>query len=206
LNKAQKDNKLFKHEAQLTVGLNSYLAAEIEPSYSFMFHKNIGIIAGLRGVMELVDDLHYPLTGGPAHQWKVYDKKKASTILFRPAARVRFPIVGDYLFLHLEPGILLNMIPNETIEFAYINTQDFEPIPSRFEKVKNKGGETLFFDMKSYITMQIDNLGVSLGYGFSTFDIYSGRRNIVIQGDPLKNHLSKKKNNHAGFLGVSYYF
>lgn len=52
---AQQDSKRLKNELQLTVGLNSSLAFEFDPSYSYMFHKNMGVIGGVRFVKEVVD-------------------------------------------------------------------------------------------------------------------------------------------------------
>lgn len=204
--KAQHTTKQLKHELQFTAGLDSYLAFEFEPSYSYMFHKNIGITGGIRCIKEVTDNLHYNLTGGPIYQWRISNKKEVSALLFRPAMRFKIPIVGDWLFVVTEPGILLNVIPNEEIEFAYTNTQSIET-PSRFKTIQNKGGQVLCYDMKNFVSVAIDNWAVSAGYTFSTFDIYSGRRNIVVEGNKLNAHLpAMKKCTHTGFIGISYAF
>lgn len=204
---AQPESKRFKNELQLTAGLDSYLAFEIEPSYSYMVHKNVGVKVGMRCVGEVVDNLRYDLVGGPVHQWRVSEKRKIATVLFSPALRLRLPLVDDWFSFITEPGILLNLIPNEKVEFAYINTETFEVFPSNFRTVKNAGGGILFYHLKSYFSMIFDNWGMSVGYDFSTFDIYSGRRNIVIEGDALNTHLPpKKKHTHTVFAGASYFF
>lgn len=107
-----------------------------------MFHKNRGITGGIRCIKEATDNLHYNLTGGPIYQWRISNKKEVSALLFRSAMRFKFPIVGDWLFVVTEPGLLLNVIPNEEIEFAYTNTQSIE-IPSRLKTIQNKGGQVL---------------------------------------------------------------
>ena len=48
--------------------LNSYYALEFEPSLCSLFHKNIGIVGGLRGVQEVVDNYRYDLVGAPDYQ------------------------------------------------------------------------------------------------------------------------------------------
>ncbi|MDR1980613.1 MAG: hypothetical protein LBQ39_03200 [Tannerellaceae bacterium] len=203
---AQQESKRLKHEFQLSAGLNSYFAFEIEPSYSYMFHKNIGVVGALRGFGELVDDLRYDLRG-PEYQWRVIDnRKKVGGLIFRPAIRFRFPIVGDWVSIAAEPGVLLNLIPDERLEFGYVNTEKFEFI-TKYQTIKNKGGQVLFYEMKTYISAVIDNWSILAGYNLSTFDTYSGRRNIIIEGDALNTHLpGKTKFSHAGFVGVGYFF
>ncbi|MDD2954225.1 MAG: hypothetical protein PHC95_13920 [Parabacteroides sp.] len=203
---AQQENKALKHELQITLGLNSYLAFEFDPSYSYVFHKNVGIVLGMRFVKEIVDNLHYDLVGNSDYQWHVNKKKEVSTLIFRPAIRFQFPILDGILFV-TEPGALLNIIPNEKLEFAYVNTKDFEPIPQYYKTIKNKNGSVLSFNCKSYFSVKIDNIALLLGYNISTFDIYTGRRNIIIEGDALNKHLpSKKSISHTGFIGVGYSF
>ena len=202
---AQSANGSFKKEFQFTLGLNSYYALEFEPSLSYLFHKNIGVVGGVRGVQEVVENYHYDLVGGPDYQWRASNKKKVSSLLLRPALFIKIPIFEDWVSIVTQPGMLVNLIPNETLEFAYINTNQFE-FPSKFETKKNKGGQILFYELKSYLSVSLDNWSFLLGYNLSTYDIYSGRRNIVI-GDELNKHLPKKKDLvHAGFIGFGYSF
>lgn len=202
---AQSSNESLKKEFQFSLGLNSYLALEVEPSLSYLFHKNIGIVGGLRGIQEVVDNYKYELIGAPEYQWRVSNKKKVSGLLFRPALLIKIPIYDDCISINTQPGILVNLIPNETLEFAFTNTNQIE-FPSKFETKKNKGGQILFYEIKSYLSVNIDNWALLLGYNLSTYDLYSGRRNIVI-GDELNKHLPKKKDlNHTGFIGIGYTF
>ncbi len=50
-----------------------------------------------------------------------------------------------------------------------------------------------FYNCKSYISVNIDNIALLFGYNISTFDIYSGRRNITIENDAFNKHLPSKK-------------
>lgn len=203
---AQSENKPLKNEFQFTTGLNSYLAFEFEPSYSYRLHKNIGLVGSVRAVTEVVENLHYDLVGGPVYQWRISRKEKAAVLLFRPALRFKFPLVSDCLSITMEPGLLINPIPDETLEFVSMNTETFE-IPSNYKTVKNKGGRVLFYEMKNYLSMTIDNWSLLAGYALSTYDLYSGRRNIIIEGDPLNKHLTSKKTFcHTGFIGIGYFF
>ncbi|WP_297903708.1 hypothetical protein [uncultured Parabacteroides sp.] len=203
---AQRENKILRHELQITLGLNSYFAFEFDPSYSYMFHKNVGIVLGMRFVKEVVDNLHYDLVSNTNYQWHVNERKEVSNLLFRSAIRFQFFILDGILFV-TEPGVLLNIIPNEKLEFSYVNVKNFEPIPSKYKIVKNRNGSILFYNCKSYISVNIDNIALLFGYNISTFDIYSGRRNIIIESDAFNKHLPcKKRLLHTGFIGVSYFF
>ena len=198
---AQQGEKPSKHELQLTVGLDSYLAFQFEPSYSYMFHKNIGVTGGFRLIQEIVENLRYDFVSDPVPQWKVSNKKRVSILLFKPALRLKIPIVNDWVSFVTEPGLLINLIPNETLEFAYYYTKT-----TQYQTVKSKGGEAIFYNVKNYLSFQIDNWAILLGYDLSTHELYSGRRNIIIEGDALKNHLPRKiKFTHTGFVGVSFF-
>lgn len=203
---AQRENKILRHELQITLGLNSYLAFEFDPSYSYIFHKNVGIVLGMRFVKEIVDNLHYDLVSNTNYQWRINERKEVSNLLFRPAIRFQFFIFDGISFV-AEPGILLNIMPNEKLEFAYVNVKNFEPISHKYKTMRNKNGSILFYNCKSYISVNIDNIALLFGYNISTFDIYSGRRNITIENDAFNKHLpSKKRLLHTGFIGLSYFF
>lgn len=203
---AQQDSKRLKNELQLTVGLNSSQAFEFDPSYSYMFHKNMGVIGGVRFVKEVVDNLLYDLVGVPVYQWRLNEKKEVSALLLRSAIRLKFPIINEGISIVTEPGILLNLIPNEHLEFTSVNTETIKYL-AKDKRIRNKGGRFLSYDMKTYLSVVIDNWGLLFGYNLSTFDVYSGRRNIVIEGDPLHAYLpSKRKFTHTGFVGISYFF
>ena len=203
---AQEQKQSYRHEAQLTAGMNSYCALEIEPSYSFMFHKYIGIVGGVRAVAEVVDDLRYPIVSPKPYDWRISRRRTVSTVLLRPALRLRFPILAEDIFFAVEPGLLLNLIPNEEIEFAYKNMVTIEP-PLRYKSVRNKDGEVCSYEVKGYFSLHFDRWSVIAGYGLSNYDTYSGRRNIVIEGDPLNDHLPRHHTlSHRGFIGVGYLF
>jgi hypothetical protein len=171
-----------------------------------MFTKNIGITGSVRGIREVVDNLHYNLVGGQVYQWRLSGRKEVSNLVFRPAIRLSFPIVDDWVLISVEPGILLNIIPNETLEFAYTNMEIIE-FPSKYRTVNNKNGHIFSYEMKTYLSIIIDNWSLLAGYNLSTYDLYAGRRNIIIEGDALNNHLpSKTKLCHTGFIGIGYFF
>lgn len=152
----QIEARWLRQEVRLAAGLNSYLALEVEPSYSFMFHKNVGIVGGLKCVQEIVDNLRYNLTSSSLYEWRVNGRRKVSALLLRPALRLRYPIVGEDIFITIEPGVLLNLIPNEKLEFAYMNTETIE-LPHRYEYRRNKGGDVLFYEVKGYFSLYFDH-------------------------------------------------
>lgn len=206
LGNAQREGRGLRNEIQMSVGLNSYQAFELEPSYCYMFHKNIGVVGGIRGVGEVVDNLRYDWVPSPVYRWELVGRKKATAVLLRPAIRLKLPIINQGIAIVAEPGVLLNPMPYESLEFAYVSTETIA-FPTKRQTIRNKGSQVAFFDMKTYLSVPIDNWGILFGYGLSTFDLYSGRRNIVIEGDPLSAHLpAKRKCTHTGFIGVNYCF
>jgi hypothetical protein len=199
------DSKLYKHEFQIMAGTNSQQAAELEPAYSYMFSSNIGIIAGLNFMMQLFDNVH-PLTDNLFH-WQA-TQERVLAIQFRPALRFRFPLLregnNNILLLNIEPGVFINLQPNETLRFAYVN--EYRPYlpPSGHKSIKNSGGEIISYQGKGYLSVDFDSFQLSLGYAFSNFDIYTGRRNIVIDNESMNKKLWKKRPTNSVFITLGF--
>ncbi len=200
--------KNYKNEFQLTVGLNSYMALDVEPTYSYMFLKYVGVVGGFKGTAEIVENLHYPLNG-PDYQWRLTNRDEAVSLLFRTGLRLKIPILSDGVSFVCEPTALFNLIPNESLEFYYRNMHNILDLPysGNSRTVKNTGGDVVFFSLKNHVSIEFDRYVAILGYDISTYDIYSSRRNIVIEGDALNDYLpSKTKFMHCGFIGLGYLF
>ena len=78
-------------------------------------------------------------------------------------------------------------------------------IPQKFDHIKNKGGKSLFYHIKSMLSLYIDQRYIfSLGYIFSNFDLYSGGRNFVVEGKRLS--MPRIRFMHSFFLSIGYRF
>lgn len=221
---AQADS-FYKHEAQFTGGLNSQSAFEMELGYSFLFNRYIGVTLGLnmmdqsfeRAFCNDIDErsLFQSLLCGcyDDDNWitrEQYKKEYAHALLVRPAIRLRLPLFKesgeDVLVFNMETGLYFNLIPNERLTYRN-NEYD---TPNRYhntsQSIKNKGGEWLYYHLKSYLSIDMERFRISAGYSFSDFDILNSRRNIVIDGIALRDTLRKMKHTSTVFLALSYCF
>jgi hypothetical protein len=208
---AGSEDRTFQHEFQFIAGVNSHQAFEIEPAWSLMYRKTAGITVGLNFMGQMFDNTHYYTDNNP--QWVVtIGQRKAFTALLRPALRFRFPVLRqggeNLLYLNVEPGVFINLIPNRRLRFDFVDTRDpiSSYIPMQSQRVSNTGGRTFFCHAKSYLSMDIDNCSVSAGFAYSDFDIYSGWRNIAIEGISVNRMIWRKRTTRTLFLSVGYYF
>jgi hypothetical protein len=150
----------------------------------------------------------YPSYTEEPLRWRA-TQERAFAIQLRPALRFRFPLLkeknNDIILFNVEPGMFINLVPNETLTFAYEYT--YLPIipPTRYEKIKNKGGDIFSFHFKGYVSADLDNFMLSAGYAWSNFDIYTGRRNIVVDGASMNERLWKRRATHSFFLTFTFF-
>ena len=74
------------------------------------------------------------------------------------------------------------------------------------ENVTNTNGEWLYWNVKSFMQIEVESWVFSAGYTISNYDVYGGRRNMLIERKPLNDMLWKKKMTHAFFLSVGIQF
>ncbi|MDH6306928.1 hypothetical protein M2459_003572 [Parabacteroides sp. PF5-5] len=213
-------DKFYRHEAQFTSGLNTQEAFEMELAYSFLFNKYIGITVGLN----MMDQSYQRMMCSGAEDYNLFQSllcgcddyddylfwesrkvEYASALLFRPAVRFSYPLLkesgDDVLFFNMETGLFMSLIPNERLTF---DRED--GYYGNSTTVKNRGGEWLFYHLKSYLSLNLDRFLVSVGYSISNFDIFDSRRNMVVDGIAMRDTLRDKKNTSTVFLAVAYRF
>ena len=54
--------------------------------------------------------------------------------------------------------------------------------------------------------IEVESWVFSAGYTISNYDVYGGRRNLVIEQKPLNDMLWKKKMTHSFFLSIGIQF
>jgi hypothetical protein len=205
------DKSFLRHEFQFTLGANSHQAMEIEPNYSFMFNKFIGFTTGINFMAQMFDNTHY--YSEDAKQWAVADGlRKASTFLFRPALRLRFPLFKEdgenIIYFNMEPGAFINLIPNSTLRFDLIEIHNpvSKDLPSASKRITNEGGQVFFYHVKGYFSADFDGWIASAGFAYSDFDIYSGWRNLKIEGISVNEMIWSKRTTRTLFVSLSYCF
>ncbi|MDR1381538.1 MAG: hypothetical protein LBJ47_08685 [Tannerella sp.] len=205
------DKSFRRCEFQFTMGVNSHQAVEIEPDFSLMLNRYVGFTAGLNFMNQMYDNTHYYRSG--AHYWIIAENsRKAMALLFRPALRLRFPVFregGEYfIYFNLEPGAFINLTPNSALKFDLI--ADDDPLsyvfPLDSKRVTNKGGQVFFYHVKGYFSIDFDRWTASAGFAYSDFDIYSGWRNIKIEGLPVNDMIWSRRTTRTLFASLSYCF
>jgi hypothetical protein len=204
---AAQEKDFYRHEFQFSLGDNSHQAFELEPSYSLMFNKVFGFTLGLNCMGQYWDKVHF--YNDDKYQWTVTSgQDKASTILLRPALRFRLPVLKEegsyFMHLNLEPGAFINLIPNRTLTFDYVEQRDPISWPHKIQTVRNSGGESLFFHAKGYLSVDMGGWTVSAGFAYSNFDIYSSWRNIVIDGHSINEMIWSKRTTQSLFVSLGY--
>ncbi|OAV64026.1 hypothetical protein Barb6_03421 [Bacteroidales bacterium Barb6] len=204
------ESKNYKHEARFTAGINSQVAIEIEPSYTFMLNKYIGLTGGIN-MMKQVYSERIQTKEHSNYAWRLREgQSDDGALLFRPALHFQYSLFKQYgediLSIHIEPGVYLRMFPNEKLQFFREDVHHLSPsLDTR--TLKNKGGEFISYHLKCYITLSLDRLQFSAGCAYSNFDIYSNRRNISIEGTSMNDLLWKRRNTFTYlFLSAGYLF
>ena len=109
------------------------------------------------------------------------------------------------LSLVVSPGLTIPLPVNQEFNISYVPNTPGVWIPQKFDHIKNKGGKSLFYHIKSMLSLDIDQRYVfSLGYIFSNFDLYSGGRNIIVEGKRLS--MPRIRFMHSFFLSIGYRF
>lgn len=91
--------------------------------------------------------------------------------------------------------------------FSYAHyTEEGGKIKGEFRSVRNKGGDVVFWRVKSALSLGIDQLAFSLGYTISNQDPYSGRRNVCFDGHKISPSRGTYKFLHECSVSLSYSF
>jgi len=209
-----------KSDIVTTIGYNNQNALETEVSTSYLFGKYIGATIGLNIYGEEGDYMRKILWNwfedvvfGIHDDDEYYDCESGryiNKLLLRPALRFHIPVIKVfddwYLSLNAEPGLYINLTPNDRVRAdRYRNHMDWDH-PSRDRYVRNRGGNVLFWNVKSFLELQANRVVISAGYLLSNMDLYSGRRNIIIDGTPLSHLFGARKMSHTAFISIGYVF
>lgn len=201
-----------KMEATLLGGLNSNDAWEVEAAFTYYFLPYLGGTLGI-GFTEQYSEEGY--SGIVQHdsklKWHINDDDiEVFKLLLRPAIRLSTPAfqfgrdkdLG--LRFHVEPGLQMAVPANEKLSIDYRLDDSYQLV--KIESVSNKGGDWLFWNVRGFFSLDLDEFSISAGYSLSNFDIYSGRRQIVIENKRLNDLLPSRKLTHTGFIALSYRF
>lgn len=225
---AQTTNKGYRDQVRLTIGVASNHAIDAEISYHHMFLPYVGIGGGI-GLMGQYDYNKTPFgeiasSNSTRAFWGLdKDQRKIVRPYLRPSLILRTPTLikmgkeRDFrLRLEIEPGVQLTVPYTRTrINYVWYPQQggsypaigdDYDDIPLQTENYSSRRGTWCFWNLKNSITVSNDHVSFSLGYSISNFDIYSIRRNIVVEGVSFHQFYPKKEYTHCVFAGIGYAF
>ncbi len=207
MHSSQYPDEFLRNELQVTGGINSQSAWELETGYSVFLSRFFGFTIGLNVMSQDFSYwVDYLLNNRSFDERTVWDDQQyASAVLLRPAVRLSLPLMKevekDAWMLNLEAGPLFHLFPNETRYYTELNYPYLDYIT-----VKNKGAKALFHHVKGFLTIPFNKLHFAVGYYFSNFDLYNGQRNMIVDGRAWNESLPKKKNLHSFFVSFGYRF
>lgn len=165
-------------EINLSGGINGNGYFEVEPSYSYLLTRNLGLTAGANFILGIADDDYYNNFTGE-YERRLFD---IQTLLFRTSVRFRYPIVrqnkAELFALNIEPGVCAP-IGSEKFKANIISDQ-----------LGNKKMNWLYFHLKTYITLDLCPIFLSVGYSVTDFS----------------HEVDKFRFTHSGFLQIGYAF
>lgn len=209
---AQEEEKARVWKVELTGALNNYSGWEIEPSITYQPIPYAGITLGLL-FCDLIEKNHFSGTSiDKQWVWSSSEENPISpSLAFRPAILLSTPalILGKDrdmgLSFILSPGLTIAFPRNKGFNIEYVPNAPGAWVPQRFSHVKNKGGKSLFYHIKGMFTLDFDNeYTLSAGYTFSNFDMFSGGRNITIEGERIT--MPTYRFTHSFFVSIGYRF
>ncbi|MDR3142013.1 MAG: hypothetical protein LBU37_09860 [Tannerellaceae bacterium] len=201
--------EFYRNEVQLTSGLNTQSAVEMEIAYSFLLNPYAGVTLGINAMDQSSrrmfcssssDDrnLLQTIFCGSCDGYDLwlyreeYKREYARALLVRPAVRLRLPLFkesGEDMFVfNMESGLFLSLIPNERLT------------------IKNKGGRWLYYHLKGYLSIDLDQFLFSAGYSFSDFDIFDSRRTIFLDKTITQGTIRNRKKTSTVFLTLTCRF
>ena len=225
---AQISSESSRGQASLSIGVATNLSVNAEISGHYMFLPYIGIGGGI-GITGQYDYNKVPFGeissnestrafwGLDKEQRKVVRPYLRPSLLLRTPTLIRFGKERDFeLKLQVEPGLQLTIpYARARINYAWYPAQggyypdmseDFADIPFQTEGYSSRKGDWCFWNLKNSITVTKDNVYFYLGYSISNFDLYSIRRNIVVEGVSFHKFYPETKYTHCVFAGIGFVF
>lgn len=209
---AQEDEKPKLWEVELAGALNNYDGWEVEPSVTYQPVHYIGLTMGFLFCNPISASGFIGETQDKQWIWSAVDDDNGSHFFaLRPSVRFTSPSIWigedkDYaLYFSVSPGLTVPFSANREFNIEYVPNRAGAWTAYKTEHVKSKGAPGVFYHVKGALSLEIvESVILSAGYTFSNFDLYSGSRNIVIEGKKLEPE--KHRFMHSFFIGIGYRF
>ena len=182
--------------------LSSLYTWRTEFSYHYMISKYIGVGTSFGSWKQYLEENPQPCGN---NWWIDEDDEKLMNFYLCPSIHLETPSVNlgknIRLSLFTEPGCQMN-IPYERI---YIGSNS-NPQKNDYTYIHSKNPQWAFFNLKVGLCFRISyHAGVSLGYNFSTTDIYANRRTMRYANTSFDELYPQKKKMHEAFVSLVLY-
>lgn len=201
------------NEASVSVGVNSNDCWELEGAYLRRLNPYIGIGAGIHFFNQYSTKISGQgpyISGTPTNisipAWTLSDSKKPAGLSLNPYIRLNTPklfkIFGGSVSLFAEPGMYLTWYLDKNQYVYYWDGEGYN-IQKSFH---DKKGDWVYWNARTGISIGDESATLSIGYSASNLDVYSYRRNIVVDGVNLSKDLPKKHFLWGLFVSAAYKF
>lgn len=191
---------LARHRVSATGALTSSDCYQVQFSYHYMIWRYLGVGGSVGNWQNYFQNGHAHGAGWYVDDddnkpWNLY--LRPSVVLKSPALRIK----GVDLSLYAEPGVMLNIPYRRVCIESTHNSMVVD-----YDYISTTGGQWLAFDIHVGINVDIDPLGISLGYLMSNLDVYSQQRHLSYNGVSFRNFYPKKRFMQGAYLTLSYSF
>lgn len=209
---AQETEKRPVWKVELAGALNNNDAWEVEPSITYQPVPYAGVTMGLLFCNPIADESYSGTSIDKQWRWSSTDDHPTSHFLaLRPAVQFATPALklgkdkDMGLSFIVSPGLTIPLPTNQGFNYSYVPNAPGVWAAQRLDYVKNRGARPVFYHIKGMFTLDLDDqYTISAGYTFSDFDIYSGGRNITVEGKKLT--MPKSRYMHSFFISLGYRF
>lgn len=207
---AQDGKTAFTADLYGGVYLNNEQAWQLEPSVSWLFHKNLGVALGLELTSQYSQPSRQTIIDGQEAEL-TDNERDIRWIILKPSFVLKSPTIwkgtdDDYrLWVQAEPGLSLacpfrNSLTYEIKEFAGSVSQTVD-----YRRFPNKGLRWFYWNARVSVNFAIDHFIIRGGYYLSNLDYYSGQRNVTL-ANGQKFQVPKRELSQSVFLSIGYLF
>lgn len=207
------DDERTKVIVSIAAGLNNNESWEVEPSVSYYLNRYIGGTLGLNVTSQYNQaGFSGTISGNNRVYWSIEDDEaNVAKFLLHPGISLRTPVLWldkdqtTGLAIQIEPGLYIALPVNDQVTVNY-RDKDHNSTIIDSKRISNTKGDCIFWNIRGSISLNVDRFVLSTGYSISNFDIYSGRRNIVVDNLKLDQMLPTREYTHTFFISLGYCF
>ncbi len=176
---------------------------QTELSYHYMRHPYLGF-GGAIGACGVLND-HMPNGYANNGIWTSWHLNKEyqyiNQLYLRPSILFRTPALVEFknnysLHFQFEPGVQL-LIPYSSVRIDFVDGEAYEDYS---ERISSSKGNWCFWNLKSGLFLNNNDIIFGIGYIITNLDVYSTRRNMSVENTSLGEFYPKTKLTHYGFI------